>query len=93
MTSEIHSLQNTCAQRVITGRVSDSKQTAHSSSEPELRTNFILLTKVSCSSSGVLLPANMERYLKTEISTQETLWADKMQLGQFIHNEDIAYSV
>lgn len=68
----MHALQNTCAQCVITGRVSDSKQTVHSSSEPELRTNLILLTNVSCNSSGVLSFAITETYLNPEISIQET---------------------
>lgn len=57
MTWQIQGLQNTCAQCVITGTVKESKQIAHSSSEPELRINFIFLINFVRSSSGVSFPA------------------------------------
>lgn len=61
MTSHIHGLQNTCAQCVITGKVRESKQTAHSSSDPELRTSFILFTSFSRNSSGVLFTKYIQK--------------------------------
>lgn len=56
MTWQMQGLQKTCAQCVITGTVKESKQIAHSSSEPELRINFIFLINFFRSSSGLSFP-------------------------------------
>lgn len=56
MTWQIQGLQKTCAQCVMTGAIKESKQIAHSSSEPELRINFIFFINFFRSSSGVSFP-------------------------------------
>lgn len=60
MTWQMQGLQNTCAQCVITGNVNESRQIEHSSSEPELRINFIFVTSIFLSSSGVSLPTKID---------------------------------
>lgn len=50
----------------MTGTVNESKQIAHSSSEPELRINFIFLINFFCSSSGVSFPREKGEKLISE---------------------------
>lgn len=70
MTWQMQGLQNTCAQCVITGTVRESKQIAHSSSEPELRISFIFLINFVLSSSGVSFPREKAEKLISEQDLQ-----------------------
>lgn len=76
MTWQMQGLQNTCAQCVITGNVNESRQIEHSSSEPELRINFIFVTNIFLSSSGVSLPTKKKDAQK--LVSDQTLYVTRI---------------